>query len=115
MNVELLGQCEKAINKCIIDAMGAYNSPLNETVKDSLSEHKPKLQSMANEAISDLVNSVEFKILMQGEIKRKLAKVLISQYGGEIEKTVARLKQDPTSRAKMTVAIDVVMNDLINP
>lgn len=114
MNAELLGQCEKAINKCIVDAMGAYNSPLNEAVKESLSEHKPKLQSMASESVSELVSSSEFKDLMQTEIKRKLAKVLISQYGGEIEKTVSRLKQDPTSRAKMTVAIDSVMNDLIS-
>jgi hypothetical protein len=39
---------------------------------------------------------------------------LISQYGGEIEKTVGKLKADPTSRAKMTIAIDSVMNDLIS-
>ena len=114
MNAELLGQCEKAINKCITDSMGAYNSPLHAAVKDALSDHQGQLHSMASESVSSLVNSVEFKILMQTEIKRKLAKVLISQYGGEIEKTVAKLKQDPTSRAKMTVAIDMVMNDLIN-
>ena len=114
MNAELLGQCEKAISKCITDSMGAYNSPLHAAVKDALSDHKDQLHSMASESVSELVNSLEFKLLMQTEIKRKLAKVLISQYGGEIEKTVAKLKQDPTSRARMTVAIDNVMNDLIN-
>ena len=114
MNSELLGQCEKAINKCIVESMGAYNSPLHAAVKDALSDHQSQLHSMAGESVSELVNSSEFKVLMQTEIKRKLAKVLISQYGGEIEKTVAKLKQDPTSRAKITVAIDMVMNDLIN-
>jgi hypothetical protein len=114
MNSELLGQCEKAINKCIVDSMGAYNSPLHAAVKDALSDHQTQLHSMASESVSELVNSSEFKVLMQTEIKRKLAKVLISQYGGEIEKTVAKLKQDPTSRAKMTVAIDTVMSDLIS-
>lgn len=113
MKAELLGQCEKAISKCIVDSMGAYNSPLHSAVKDALSEHQSKLQIMASESVSDLVGSSEFKLLMQTEIKRKLAKALISQYGGEIEKTVAKLKQDPTSRAKMTVAIDAVMDDLI--
>ena len=96
MNSELLGQCEKAINKCIVDSMCAYNSPLHAAVKDALSDHKNQLHSMASESVSELVNSSEFKVLMQTEIKRKLAKVLISQYGGEIEKTVAKLKQDPT-------------------
>ena len=47
-------------------------------------------------------------------MKRKLAKVLISQYGGEIEKTVGQLKANPTSRAKITMAIDSVMTDLTN-
>ena len=114
MKAELLGQCEKAINKCIVDSMSAYNSPLNAAVKDALSDHQNQLHSMASESVSELVNSEEFKCLMQTEIKRKLAKVLISQYGGEIEKTVAKLKQDPTSRAKMTVAIDSVMDDLVS-
>tara|TARA_R110002049_G_scaffold225946_7_gene397920 strand:+ start:2238 stop:2594 length:357 start_codon:yes stop_codon:yes gene_type:complete len=113
MNAELLGQVEKALEKCIVDSMSSYNSPLNLAVKDALSDHKDQLHLMASESVSELVNSYDFKDLMQSEIKRKLAKVLISQYGGEIEKTVAKLKQDPTSRAKMTLAIDNVMDELI--
>ena len=62
MNAELLSQCEKAINKCIVDSMGAYNSPLHSAVKDALSEHQPKLQAMASESVSDLVGSSEFKL-----------------------------------------------------
>ena len=114
MKTELLAQCEKAIEKCIIDSMGSYNSPLNVAVKSALSEHQNKLHAMASKAVSELIGSDDFKDLMQMEIKRKLAKVLLSQFGGEVEKTVAKLKADPTSRAKMTLAIDTVMNDLIN-
>lgn len=114
MKAELLGQVEKALEKCIVGSMSAYSSPLNAAVKDALNDHKDQLHLMASESVSELINSVEFKVLMQTEIKRKLAKVLISQYGGEVERTVAKLKKDPTSRAKMTVAIDMVMNDLIN-
>ena len=44
---------------------------------------------------------------MKLEMKRKLAKVLIAN-GGEIEKTVGQLKANPTSRAKITMAIDSV-------
>ena len=85
-----------------------------EAVRSALSEHKEKLHDLASESVAELVNSEDFKQTMKQEMKRKLAKVLISQYGGEIEKTVGQLKANPTSRAKITMAIDSVMTDLIN-
>jgi len=51
---------------------------------------------------------------MKEEMKRKLARVLITQFGGELEKSVNKLKSDPTTRAKITVAIDSVINNLTN-
>ena len=113
MKAELLAQCERSLDKCITDSMGAYNSPLHEAVKKALSENQNRLYAMASESVRTLIDDPEFEKLMKTEMKRKLAKVLISQYGGEVEKTVAKLKADPTSRAKMTLAIDTVMNDLI--
>ena len=112
MKTELLAQCEKAIDKSITDALGSYSSPLMEAVRSALSDHKEKLRHLASESVAELVNSDDFKETMKVEMKRKLAKVLISQYGGELEKTVGKLKADPTSRAKMTLAIDNVMSEL---
>ena len=83
-----------------------------EAIRSALSDHKEKLHELAGESVSELINSDEFKDTMKLEMKRKLAKVLISQYGGELEKTVGKLKANPTSRAKMTLAIDNVMNEL---
>ena len=113
MKAELLAQCEKAIDKSITDALGSYSSPLMEAVRSALSDHKETLYMLASESVAELVNSEDFKQTMKIEMKRKLAKVLISQYGGEIEKTVGQLKANPTSRAKITMAIDSVMTDLI--
>ena len=61
MKTELLAQCEKAINKCIVESMSAYNSPLHAAVKDALSDHQSQLYSMASESVSELVNDSEFK------------------------------------------------------
>ena len=113
MNTNLLAQCEKTIDKCITDALSAYNSPLKDAVNSALSTHRDALHELASKSVAELVNSEEFKQSMKLEMQRKLAKVLISQYGGEIEKTVGQLKADPTSRAKMTLAIDSVMEDIL--
>ena len=113
MKNELLQQCEKAINESILSALTSYNSPLNKAVVDALSGVKPQMADMALEAVNGLVSSGDFKELMLIEIRRKMARVMISQFGGEIEKTVNTLKQNPTSRAKITLAIDNVISDML--
>ena len=113
LNNALLAQCERTLDKAITDALTSYNSPLMCAVKDALSDQSETLKSIASDAVNDLVNSEEFAATMKHEMKTKLARVLISQYGGEIEKTVGKLKSDPTTRAKITIAIDGVMSDLI--
>ena len=108
----MLSQCEKVLEKCIFEALTSYNSPLVNAVKESLASSSPKIKEMADSAVSELVNSDEFAVTMKVELKRKLARVLISQYGGEIEKSANKLKSDPASRAKMIVAIDSVMEEI---
>ena len=108
----LLAQCEKSLDEAITKALTAYDSPLIKAVNGALVEQSETLRSIANDAVSDLVNSDEFAATMKAEMKTKLARVLISQYGGEIEKAVGKLKADPTTRAKITLAIDGVMSDL---
>jgi len=111
MNKQLLAQCEKAIDKIITDALGSYNSPLLKAVNLSLDEQKDKINKLASESVSEIVNSDDFKQIMRDEMKRKLARVLISQYGGEVEKVVNELKANPLTRAKITTAIDSVISE----
>lgn len=114
MKKELIEQCKLTIDKALHETLTSYNSPLVEAVKSALSNEGEKLKSISQDAVSDLLNSAEFSKIMKEEMKRKLARVLISQFGGEIEKVVGKLKADPTTRAKMTIAIDGVINDLTN-
>ena len=68
MKTELLAQCEKAIDKSITDALGSYSSPLMEAVRAALSEHKEQLHDLASDAVSELVNSEDFKQTMKIEM-----------------------------------------------
>ncbi len=113
MKDQLLKECEKQIGKALSDALTSYSSPLVKAVQQSLLEVEPQLKEMASTAISDMICDSEFKEIMQREIKSKLAKVLISKIGGEIESTVNKLKSDPTSRAKITIAVDSVISELL--
>ena len=112
MKQELIGQCKQTIDKALHEALTSYSSPLVSAVKDALFDESEKLKQISQAAVSDLLNSEEFTLIMKEEMKRKLARVLISQFGGELEKSVNKLKSDPTTRAKITLAIDSVVNNL---
>ncbi len=114
MKQELLTECEKVIGKAVESALTSYNSPLIKAVNSALEDQSGALNNIANKSVSQLVESEEFRVVMESEMKKKLARVLISNFGGELEKSVNKLKQDPTTRAKITMAIDGVINDLIN-
>ncbi|MCP4802278.1 MAG: hypothetical protein GY891_05385 [Bacteroidetes bacterium] len=111
MNKQLLAQCEKSIDKAITEALGSYNSPLVKAVSSALDEQKDKINNLASESVNEIVNSDDFKQIMKEEMKRKLSRVLISQYGGEVEKAVNELKSNPLTRAKITTAIDTVISE----
>ena len=112
MKQELIEQCKQTIDKALHEALTSYSSPLVSAVKDALFDESEKLKQISQAAVSDLLNSEEFALIMKEEMKRKLARVLISQFGGELEKSVNKLKSDPTTRAKITLAIDSVVNNL---
>ena len=112
MKQELIEQCKQTIDKALHEALTSYSSPLVSAVKDALFDESEKLKQISQAAVSDLLNSEEFTLIMKEEMKRKLARVLISQFGGELEKSVNKLKSDPTTRAKITLAIDSVVNNL---
>ncbi|HHZ69921.1 MAG TPA: hypothetical protein EYN54_06495 [Methylococcaceae bacterium] len=112
MKQELIEQCKQTIDKALHEALTSYSSPLVSAVKDALFDESEKLKQISQAAVSDLLNSEEFALIMKEEMKRKLARVLITQFGGELEKSVNKLKSDPTTRAKITLAIDSVVNNL---
>lgn len=114
MKAELLAIAEKAIDKSLMEALGSYNSPLHTAIKESLSDSTEHLKQMAKKSIDELIYTDEFQQQMNSAIKQKLARVLISQFGGEVEKTVNKLKADPTTRAKITLAVDKMMEDILN-
>ena len=113
MKAELLSQCEKAIDKCIVDSLSSYNSPLKNAVNAAMEESSEHMKKLATNAVNELIYTEEFQQQMNSAIKQKLARVLISQFGGEVEKTISKLKSDPTTRAKITLAVDQMMEDIL--
>jgi len=97
-----------AINKELI----GYNKPLSQFVNAVMLEHEAQFKSIINDGVSELLNADDFKSAIKNALHDKLARILISKMGGELEKKVNELKQDATARAKITLALNKLMEDI---
>ena len=86
-----------------------YNSPLDALVKSAIESHAPKFRAMLEDSISTCVLNEDFRHEIRAAVHRHLAKTLIQRFGGEIEKQVNVLKSDPTTRARITLAIEEIV------
>jgi len=86
-----------------------YNSPLDKLIEETISGHRSEFRQLLEEGISSAIDSNEFRTEIVTAVNRSLATSLVQRFGGEIEKQVNVLKSDPTTRARITIAIEEIV------
>lgn len=99
----------KAISESIQRQMANYNSPITDIINQALKQQSPKLTAIFAEAVSECVTDASFINEIKAKARLQLAKHLILRFGGEIEKSVNALKSDPTTRARIVLAIEEIV------
>lgn len=97
-----------AFNKELV----GYNKPLSLLVKQVIDANQSELFSLINNEVVNLIGGTDFKEALKDELNRKLARTLIERMGGELESRVNELKQNPETRAKITLAISSIVREL---
>ena len=113
MENKIIKIANKAIYEAISKELIGYNKPLSQFVNAVMLEHEEHFKNIINESVSELLNAESFKQTFKNAMHEKLAKILINKMSGELEKKVNELKQDPTSRAKITLTLDKLMTDIL--
>jgi len=109
---EIAQKATAAISDAIAKTFeGYHNNPLRNICEKVVNKHSGKLESIIDGAVNRLVYSADFDAEINSALNKMLARLLIEKIGGELEKSVNKLKQDPTTRAKITVAIDKIINE----
>ena len=98
-----------AIREGIKAKMAGYNSPLDKLVSDTIAAHSGEFRNLLDDAIAASMRNEEFRIQIVQAVNHSLAKTLVQRFGGEIEKQVNVLKSDPTTRARITLAIEEIV------
>lgn len=97
------------IRKGIADKFGGYHSPLDDLMKFAIEKHQVAFRTMLEDAIGSCVNDELFRAEVAAATRTSLAKTLVQRFGGELEKQVNALKSDPSTRARITLAIDEIV------
>ena len=97
----------KAVEKQLGDP---YRSPVEPLIKDAIEYHKTELMKLLNSAIKECVADEDFCETIKSDVRKSLSKVLVQRFGGEIQKQVNALKSDPTTRARIVMAIEEIVD-----
>lgn len=112
MEDRILESVRVAMNNAITQELVGYNKPLSKLTEKVISDHSSELYNLINDEFSKLLASDGFKVALQDALHQKLAKTLIARMGGELEKQVNELKKNPQTRAKITLAISQLIDEL---
>lgn len=73
-------------------------------------ESRDKLRAFVRQTLSFLKDDKQFEKQVKEEFQSKVAKTMVGKLEGTVEKAVDVLRQDPTLRSQMILAIEKIIN-----
>jgi hypothetical protein len=90
-------------------ATSNYNNPFAKLMEAAIVSQQGELRKLLDESIASCIGDAEFRSNVASAVRASLAKTLVARFGGEMEKQVNVLKSDPSTRARITLAIDEIV------
>lgn len=108
---EILATMKSGLHAAIKDRLGAsYNNPLDKLLGGIVEHHAPALRDLLVGCVAAAAGDPAFADEIRAAVRARLAKVLVERFGGELEKQVNALKSDPATRARITLAIQGIID-----
>lgn len=111
---EVVKVARGAVQKAIVDGLTSYQSPLTKAVGVAFARHDAAFAVMVEEELVGLMSDPKLREDIREALRQKLAKSLVSKAGGELEKRVNELRQNPETRAKITLALSKMVDEIGN-
>jgi len=87
-----------------------YSSPAREVVNKVMAEVSPEFEAVLKDVLKEVVLDDEFKNQLRIEFRHKVAKLLVGELSGSVDKAVNSFRQDPRLKAQMIQAIDSIIS-----
>lgn len=86
-----------------------YSSPARDVVNRVFQEVAPDFETILREVLTEVVKDKDFKQAVKDEFRHKVAKLLVGDLSGSVEKAVNSFRQDSTLKARMILAIENII------
>ncbi len=109
---------EKLIQDAVADAIregvkkkltDSYDNPLSKMLNTAIAANEPAFRKLLETSIATCLNDADFSESIRQAVRQSLAKTLVQRFGGELEKQVNALKSDPTTRARIIIALEEIV------
>lgn len=107
---DIMQVARTAITDAILKNLTDYSGPLRKACEKVLDKNQDLIVSLIESEFLAIVAKDSFRSELHAALNSKLARILVDRFGGEIEKRVNELKADPTTRAKITLAIQQIVS-----
>jgi len=97
----------EGIKKKLSDSYGT--NAVSQLIDSVLTQYQASIRQMLEASIASCIGDATFREEIAASVRHKLASTLIQRFGGEMEKQVNVLKSDPTTRARITLAIEEIV------
>lgn len=109
---DILRIAKEAIRGKVVERFTtSWSSPLNKLADEVVNQYSPELKVLFEDCLNTITQSKSFKEIVREEFVHKVARSLVGKLEGTVEKTVNKLKNDPTLKAKMILAIENIINE----
>ena len=114
MEIEVEKLIENALRDGIREGIKAmatrtYENPITKLIDGAIAKNSAGFQVLLGECIGSCIADQKFRDEIATAVRHQLAKTLVQRFGGELEKQVNVLKSDPTTRARITLAIEEIV------
>lgn len=114
MNIDIEKLLETAVRDGFVQAvtdksMAHYDNPFKKLLELSIQDQNESLRALVGESVQKCVSDPAFRAEVATGIRSMMVNTLVARFGGELQKTVNSLKSDPTTRARITLAIEEII------
>jgi hypothetical protein len=93
----------------------SYSSPSRNVVNRVFEEVAPEMEAALRDVLKEVVLDAQFKLDLKEAFRHKVAKQLVGELSGAVEKATSSLKQDPRIKAEMVLAIENIIKEPATP
>lgn len=107
----LQSSMNEAIKKSLTDS---YDSPLKKLMVQIVDANSKEIKDIVGAAFQQSIRTEDFKNAVLESCSHKVARSIMSNMDSIFEKVSNELKQDPTFKAKATIAISNVITEILS-